>query len=392
MKVMYVDATLGLYGASKMLLALLQNLDPGHVRPYVVLSNDVDEGDMRLAHTLHYLRIPTLQYPLAVFRRSKYLNPAGAAFLLGALVRSTRLLVRLIRKHRIDLVQTNTSTVLSGAIAARIAGVPHIYHVHEIFGALDALIFPPMLDALSDRVVVISDAAARSLLAHRPSLARKLVTIRNGINPAPFRNVTDAQVAHLRQELNLPPGDSVIGMVGRIGTWKGEENLIRVAKLVLNRVERVHFVIAGGTFDRRDHLLDDLRGKIDAEDLAGRVIVTGLRDDIPALMNLFSVLVHLPNKPEPFGLVITEAMASGKPVVVWDTGALPEIVEHGKTGWIAPNGDVEAAADYVVALLTAPAQSASMGKAGSLRVDRDFSAIAHARQFEALYQEIKDGI
>jgi hypothetical protein len=65
---------------------------------------------------------------------------------------------------------------------------------------------------------------------------------------------------------------------------------------VLNRVERVDFVIAGGTFDRRDHLLDDLRCKTDAEYPASRVIVTGLRDDIPALMILFSGLVYLPNR------------------------------------------------------------------------------------------------
>jgi glycosyltransferase involved in cell wall biosynthesis len=177
-------------------------------------------------------------------------------------------------------------------------------------------------------------------------------------------------------------------MVGRIGTWKGEDNLIRLAKLVLNRVERVSFVIAGGTFDRRDHLLDDLRRKIASEQLSDKVVVTGLRDDIPTLMNLFSVLVHLPNRPEPFGLVIVEAMAAGKPVVVWDTGALPEIVEQGKTGWVAPSGDVSAAALHVAALLDDPAQSTTMGHAGSLHVDRDFSAVTHAEQFEALYREI----
>jgi glycosyltransferase involved in cell wall biosynthesis len=121
--------------------------------------------------------------------------------------------------------------------------------------------------------VVISDAGACSLPAHRPGPVRKLVTIGNGINPAPYRNVTEAQVARLRGELNLPPADSVIGMVGRTGTWKCEENLIRLAKLVLNRVERVDFVIAGGTFDRRDHLLNDLRRKIEAEHPASRVIV-----------------------------------------------------------------------------------------------------------------------
>ena len=391
MKVLYVDATRGLYGASKMLLALLQNLDPKQVKPYVVLSNDVDEGDVRLVHALRALRIPTLQHPLAVFRRSKYLNSRGATYLLGSLVRSTRLLVRLIHRYKIDLVQTNTSTILSGALAARIAGVPHIYHVHEIFRASDARVFPPLLDALSTRVVVISDASAHSILAHRPGLARKLVTIRNGIDPAPYRSVTPDQVARLRHEMNIPPGDSVVGMVGRIGTWKGEENFIRVAKIVLNRVERVRFVIAGGTFDRRDHLLDDLRLKIDSEGLTGKVTVTGLRNDIPTLMNLFGVLLHLPARPEPFGLVITEAMAAGKPVVAWDTGALSEIVEDGKTGWVAPNGDLDAAALYVTALLTDPAQSASMGEAGSRRVDRHFSAAAHAEQFETLYREIVAG-
>ena len=71
-------------------------------------------------------------------------------------------------------------------------------------------------------------------------------------------HVPEAQVSGLLYELNLPPGDSVIGMVVRTGTWKGEENLIRLAKLVLNRLERVDFVIAGGTFDRRGQLPDDL--------------------------------------------------------------------------------------------------------------------------------------
>src|SRR6476620_11978631 len=158
--------------------------------------------------------------------------------------------------------------------------------------------------------------------------------------------------AHLRHELNLPPDDSVIGMVGRTGTWKGEENLIRLAKLVLNRVERVDFVIAGGTFDRRDHLPDDLLHRIDGEPSAGRVILTGLHDNIAAFMHHFSGLVHLPNRPEPCGLVITEARAAGKPVVIRDTGAFAETVEHGKMGCVVPNGDVEVAADYVVALPT----------------------------------------
>jgi glycosyltransferase involved in cell wall biosynthesis len=388
MNVLYVDATRGLYGASRMLLTLLSELDRREVRPYVALSSDVDDGDLRLVEALRSLRVPTLQYPLAVFRRSKYLNPRGALFIAGALVRSTRLLARLIRKHDIHLVQSNTSTVLSGALAARMAGVPHVWHVHEIFRPSDGRVFPALLDALADRVVAISDAAAASLVQYRPGLASKLVTIKNGIDPEPFRNVTPAQVAHLRQELRIEPGEMVVGMLGRIGMWKGEGNFIEVARSVAERMPGVKFVITGGTFDRRDHLLHALRERVRAAGLEGRVIVTGLRTDIHALLNLFDVLVHLPDRPEPFGLVVVEAMSARKPVVTWEAGALPEIVSNGATGWVVPFGDTRAASERTTALLADPVARAHMGDLGSRRVNREFTAARYASQFLSIYKEL----
>src|SRR5687767_4637461 len=136
MNILYLDASRSLYGASRALLTLLENIDRTQITPYVVLANDV-EDDMRLCAELKRLHILYREYPLAVLRRQKYLNPRGAIIIGGSLMRSTLFLRRIIRKYEIDLVQTNTSTILSGAAAAAIARVPHIWHVHEIFRKME---------------------------------------------------------------------------------------------------------------------------------------------------------------------------------------------------------------------------------------------------------------
>ena len=388
MKVLYLDATTGLYGASRVLLTLLRNVDRGIVHPYAILANDVDDGDMRLASELRAARVPVMLYPLAVLRRNKYLNPGGAAFLARAVVRSTRMAVRLIRKYEIDVVHTNTSTVLTGALAARAAGVPHVWHVHEIFRPSDARVFPPLLDALSTRIVTVSNAAARSLLEQRPSLAGKVTVVRDGVDPVPFRTVSPGEIERVRREWGALPGDKVVGMVGRIGLGKGEVNFLRMAALVREQMPGTRFAIVGGTFDRRDYLLDGLREWAAAMGLEDAVVVAGLRTDMPAVMGALDVVVHLPDRPESFGLSAAEAMAAGKPAVVADLGALSEIVAHGETGYVVAPGDVEAASRHVCALLADDDLRERMGRAGAERLDREFAVDRFAREFERVYCEV----
>ena len=384
MNILYLDATRGLFGASRMLLTLLENVDRSKVSPYVILANDIDDGDLRLSGALRRARIPTLEYKLAVLRRGKYLNPRGALFIMSALLDSTLLVVRLIKKYRISVVQTNTSTVLTGALAAWIARVPHIWHVHEIFRPSDAKLFPPVLDALSSRIVTVSDQAAMSLVEYRPSIERKLKVIKNGIVPESFRSVDSAEVARLREEWAIAPGEKVVGTVGRVGIWKGEENFLRMAQTVREQMDGVKFAIVGGTFDNRDYLLDQLRERAEAMGLGRDVIVSGLRSDIPVIMNLLDLLVQLPDNPEPFGLVAAEAMAAGKPAIVATHGGIAEVVCDFETGYHVPPGDTAAAARRVVELLTNDRLRNHMGKAASRRVDREFSAARYTQQFEEL--------
>jgi glycosyltransferase involved in cell wall biosynthesis len=388
MNILYLDATRGLYGASRMLLTLLEHIDRDTFRPYVVLANDIDDGDLRLVEALRRNRVPTREYGLAVLRRARYLNPRGILQMGAALVRSVPYLVRVVHKYRIDVVQTNTGTILSGALAARAAGVPHIWHIHEIFRPADARIFPPLLEVLSTCVVGASNAVGESLAGYRPSIVPKLTVIRNGIDPAPFREADPQRVAGLRREFGIEPGDKIVGMVGRIGTWKGEHGFLEVAEQVSTRVPEARFLVVGGTFDNRDRYLDNVRDRAAHNGLGEKVIVTGFRTDIQDILHLFDVMLHMPDRPEPFGLVAAEAMAAGKPVVAAGQGGLTEIVCDWETGYLVPPGDTEAATNRVVELLTNDRLRNHMGRAGRRRVEREFPATRYAREFESLYREV----
>jgi glycosyltransferase involved in cell wall biosynthesis len=385
--VLYLDATRSLYGASRALLTLLENIDRRSVHPYVVLANDV-EDDLRLCAALRRLRIPYREYRLAVLRRQKYLNPRGILFMGRSLLGSVPFLMRAIRRYKINLVHTNTSTVLSGVVAAAICGVPHVWHVHEIFRKWEGEVLTRMLGAFSTRVVVPSEATANNLCAFYPRLSRKLRVITNGVDPAPFRSVSESDIERVRSEWSIQPGEQVVGMVGRIGMWKGEEQFVEMARLVSQQRDNVKFVIVGGTFDNQERHMDDLRAFIASNGLSERVLLAGLRDDVPAALNCFDVLVHLPVRPEPFGLVAIEAMSAGKPVVAAAMGGLAEIVRDGETGFLVGPGQVEDAAQKVLALLDDSSSRERMGLVGSRRVDAEFSSAAYAARFQALYRSI----
>ena len=388
--ILYLDATRGLYGASRALLTLLENVERREVRPYVVLANDL-EDDTRFSTELDRLHLNYREYKLAVLRRQKYLNPRGLLFIGSSLLRSVLFLRKVIRRYKIDLVQTNTSTVLSGAVAAALTGVPHIWHVHEMFRRAEGKILGRMLYLLSTCVVANSQATRRNLITSYPPLKSKLMVITNGVDPTPFRNVSMNDIRSLRQEWSLAATDRVVGMIGRIGMWKGEEQFVEMAQMVSRQCSDVKFVIVGGTFEGRRHHLIRLQSLIDKKGLTAQVILAGLREDIPVVLNIFDVLVHLPIRLEPFGLVAIEAMSAGKPVVAAALGGLVEIVLEGETGYLVQPGQVETAAEKVCGLLGDEPLRLCMGQAGSVRVDAEFSSAAYATRFQSLYNKIQAG-
>jgi len=384
---LYLDASRGLYGASRMLLTLLVGLDRSQVNPYVILANDIEKEEVLLPATLQALRIPFQEETICVLRRSKYLSIRGGAWMVGALLRSLPRLVRLIRQQNIQLIHTNTSTVLSGAIAAALTRTPHVWSVHEVM-RWEGWILSPLLHLLSTWVIANSEAVAENLQARFPLLADKMRVIKNGLDPYPYAHVPKSELNRIRRELQLTPDDLVVTMIGRIGAAKGEYLFLDMAGRVARQRQGVKFLIVGGVFDGRDFHLEDLRRQIQADKLEDRVTATGYRTDIPAVIACSDIVVLPSIRPESFGLVLLEAMAAGKPVVATNLGGPREIVQAGVNGFLVDHTEATEMAARVLQLLEDKALRRRLGQAGRARVESEFSQQRYAEAYQRLYQEI----
>jgi len=116
----------------------------------------------------------------------------------------------------------------------------------------------------------------------------------------------------------------------------------------------------------------------------------GVVDDVSPLLAAADVLL-LPSETESFGLVALEAMASGVPVVASDVGGIPEVVEHGVTGFLAPVGDVDAMAEYCRKLLTDCRDGKRFGAAARKRAEELFDYRTIIPQYERIYERLLAG-
>jgi len=134
-------------------------------------------------------------------------------------------------------------------------------------------------------------------------------------------------------------------------------------------------------------LRGDLQRLTKALDLERHVIFTGLRTDVPRLLQAVDVFV-LPSLWEGFGLVLLEAMVAGRPIVASSVGAIPEIVLDAETGLLVPPRQPDSLAGAILALLENPAWAARMGAAGRKRVEAKFSLDTIVAQWDALYEDL----
>jgi len=386
LRILFVQAADELYGSDRVLLSIVRGLDRARFAPQVVVPNDLQYEGL-LSAELNRLGVPVRSMRLGVLRR-KYFTPAGTARLARDLAAATATLVRVIRDERIDVVHTHTAAVLAGALAARLTRRPHIWHVSEIVTrpSIVRRLLSWAVPALSDRVVAVSHAVRDHLASGDAAALAKCDVIYNGIDASRFHPSNDGLT--VRRELGIPAGRPVVGMVGRVGTWKGQELLLDAAPRVLERHPDALFLLVGGVLDGRRHELEALRRRAAAAGLGASVVVSDFRHDTPSVHAAIDVFVQPSVRPDPLPTTILEAMATGRPVVAADHGGAPEMVAEGDSGFLVPPGRPEALAARIGDLLDSAALRARMGVRGRSRVEREFSMSrfvgAYARGYEAL--------
>ncbi len=365
-RILFLHAGAEMYGADRVLLGLIEGLPREDFTPLAVLPR---EGP--LADALRRLGVPVSILDLGVLRR-RYLTPAGLVNRAWSLPRAVRRLDRIIRESGVDLVHTSTTAVLAGALAARRAGVPHVWHVLEITTrpAFFRRFITRAVARWSSAAVATSGAVKEHLVMGDARNRGKTVVVHHGIDPGAFAAASPDRV---RRELGLAPGTVLAGMIGRVNWWKGQHALLDAAEVVLARRDDVRFLLVGGTFEGEEGLMPKLRERAGKGALAGKTFVSGFRDDAPEVHAALDVFVLPSTEPDPQPTVVLEAMAAGKPVVAFAHGGATEMVEDGVTGILVPVGDTAALARAIEKLAGDADLRRAMGLAARERLADKFS-------------------
>ena len=373
--VLFVDHSTALGGAERSLLLLLRHLDRSRWEPHLACPEGaVAEEASKIGVEVHLFDFPRL-------RRSA---SAPADWIGGA-----RQLAGIARRcNAAALIGNTVRSSFYGSLAARLAGVPFVWHMRDFwlsesrprFLWADAL-GKRMLCAVAAKVVANSGATAD----HLPCKG-KIVVVHNGIEVERYDPAMDG--TPFRHQYGIPLGAPLVGTVGRLRPWKGQDRFLRVLAQVRKTVPEVWGVVVGGMpFGVEDSYPQRLRRLAAELGLVNQVVFTGHLSDVRPALAAMDIFVHA-GDPEPFGLVNLEAMAMGKPVVAFAHGALPEIIEDGQTGLLAPPEDESALAGAVITLLHNPARRATLGRAGRKRVAEHFTAHRVAKMMDAILQEI----
>jgi glycosyltransferase involved in cell wall biosynthesis len=277
-------------------------------------------------------------------------------------------LVRLIRRLRIDVVHSNSLHSLYGWAAAAITRRPHVWHAREIVVQSRAAMQLERFLArhFAVKVVCMSQAIAAQL---DPANVEVLCET---VDPAEFR---PELAGRFRDRVGIPDDVPLVGAVGRIDTWKGFDVLLDAFERAKEQRPDLHLVVAGAPVTGKEQLAIDLATR--ATRLAG-VHWLGPRTDTPELFADLDLFVLPSTEPEPYGIVVVEALASGASVVATDAGGAPEIVARAApgSGTTVPPGDAGALADAIVRIAPGATDAATRRRRPALQPPADTGRVA----------------
>ncbi len=162
----------------------------------------------------------------------------------------------------------------------------------------------------------------------------------------------------------------------------GVDHLILATKYLKDALSDFHICIVGDGDLRREY--EFLRRKLGLENV---ISFLGARTDIPEILHSMDIFI-MPSRDETFGIAAVEAMAAGLPVIAYNVGGLPEIIEHGVTGLLVQTRDPKLLADSIIILAKDTDLRKKMGKAGIRNVEQHFNIDRTLEQYMNMYQKI----
>lgn len=339
------------------ILQLNEPLRDRGVTTVVVMTDEPGTAHARLSRCTE---VRTLQ--LSRLRRVSDLRVQAKA--VSSIVPDVARLRATIRREKVDLVKVHGPHNPHGAFAAHLEGVPVVWVVSS---AGVPRVFQRVGVSLVDRYAAAVLVTGRSLLDNYPGgrrLCSRSFVYYPPVDTTVFKPASSKERAAVRQELGVPASAQLVGTVANINPHKGIAEFVRMAAYIHQREPQTRFAVVGAAATSQRAYYKRVRQEVTRLGLQNDAISwLGARSDVARLMGAFDVKV-ISSVSEGTPTTASEAMSCEVPLVSTNVGAVEEVIQHGRTGYIVKDNKISSLADAVLELLASDELRAFMGNAG----------------------------
>lgn len=373
-RILYVNPTYKASGAEFSLLALMENLDRSAYEPILLCPKDGLLSQLCQERNIRTVFLPTI--PL----------PGGCAIdTYRTLPHNVQAIKSIIKELGIDLVHSNSPRIAyHSGLAARWAGIPNVTHVRDISTTpFESILKAAFVYAISDRIVVVSQATKSTIVELFPCAERKIEVVYNGVEPA--LKFDPLEIDMLRAEFGATDQVILLATIGQLSRWKGHDIVLRALPSIREKFPNTRLLIVGEGLhsgeDYRSYLIE-LASQLQ---VSQHIVFTGFRRDVPLILSAIDLLIHYPVEPDPLPRILLEASAQETLIVASDIGGIGEVVLDGITGRLVSPGQPATLVEAILSLLNNPDLAAQMRTAAGKRACQVFSIEQHVASMEAIY-------
>lgn len=395
-RVLVVDYSVGFGGATKGMALMLQGMP--EVLPVIVTAQEPD------VRALWYGRWPTYPFRRRINYRTRWMVhewaenrplPALTGKLAGKLFAVADLwatfagavrLYRLIRHFQIDILHlANGFGPPDAMLAGRMAGIPVIAHLRGFYSSRSSSKrtrspYSPSLVLGASNAVIESYRSA----ANDPVPSESLY---EAVEIEKFERAADRR-DEIRSRFNIDPDQVAVGIFGRVVSWKGQREFVAAMIIAMQQDEQLVGVIVGDASDGTESYFDEVKRTISESGMEDRFRLTGYVEEVEPYYCAMDVVVHASTEPEPFGMVVTEAMAARRPVIAANAGGPLETIRDGIDGRLVDPHDAAALSSAIVNLAGDPERRRAMGEAGFEKVRSYFDLPMVSERLGRIYQQL----
>jgi glycosyltransferase involved in cell wall biosynthesis len=391
--VAYLSGSGEMGGAERMLLDLLASIrNAAPTWPlHLIMPRD---GPLRRDASAIGVTTTIVPFPPALERLGDSSGGGDMRRLVAALPATTHYVRQLgaaLRTIAPQIVHTNGFKMHALGTVAAPRGTPVVWHIHDYVTTRP--IMKGLMRLLAGRAT-IAVANSRSVAADVRLACGRSMRVETMYNAVDLTRYTPLGTVLSLDTLGGMPAASPdtlkVGLVATFARWKGHEVFLRAIASLPPELKVRAYIVGGGIYQTNDsqHTLGELRALASTLSLQDRVAFTGYVADPAAAYRGLDVVVHASTSPEPFGLVIAEAMACGRAVVVSAAGGASELIRPGVDALAYPTGDVPALADCIRRLASSPLERARLGGEARRSAEQRFDRRRLATEILSTYRAV----